>query len=126
MIVWRPWISRKPSMNSRPRRRAFAGRSSRSMNWIAALAAAHETAFPPKVVRWDSGGSLKVAITSGRLMKPPSGRPPPIALAMQITSGTTFHRSQANHSPVRAKPVWTSSRIINAPTSSQILRSPGR
>ena len=59
-----------------------------------------------------------------RAQQAPTGMPLPIALASVTTSGLTPACSKPNHRPVRPNPVWISSIIISAPTSSQSSRMP--
>ena len=79
------------------------------------------------MVTWASGGSCdSVSMTRGVPMNPPSGMPPPNALATTNKSGVASQCSHANGAPVRPKPVTTSSNTSSAPTSEQRRRSPGR
>ncbi len=53
---------------------------------------------------------------------PPSGIPPPNALASTSISGMVSQCSKANMEPVRPIPVWISSKISNAPACLQRSR----
>ena len=53
--------------------------------------------------------------SSARPVSPASGSPPAMPLAVVIRSGTTPSCSEANHCPVRQKPVWISSAMKTAP-----------
>ncbi|CAB4842151.1 unannotated protein [freshwater metagenome] len=63
---------------------------------------------------------------SARPVTAARGRPPAIPFAVAIKSGTTPSSSLANITPVRAKPVWTSSAIKTMPFSVANLDSPGK
>ena len=105
-----------------PARVARAGTSSASMTASTARAAAAARGWPPKVVPWSPG--TKAAATSARAQQAPMGMPLPRALAMVTTSGRTPACWKPNHSPVRPRPVWTSSRISRTPRSSHSRRTP--
>ena len=77
-------------------------------------------AVPEYVLPWSPGS--KTAATSARAQHAPIGIPLPIALASVTTSGLTPASSKPNQRPVRPKPVWISSIIISAPTSSHSSR----
>ncbi len=59
-------------------------------------------------------------------MIPDSGSPDAMPLAMTRMSGSTSQWRTAKISPVRAKPVWTSSAISRIPCRRVISRSRGR
>ena len=63
---------------------------------------------------------------SARPVTADSGRPPAMPLAMTIRSGTTDSCSLANMSPVRPKPVCTSSAMNTIPFSRQNAANAGR
>ena len=84
-----------------------------------ASAPAVEIGFPPKVERWRLGETD--SITSALPTTAPMARPLPRPLAITIMSGSTSKASMPQKcSPVRPKPVWTSSEIKSIPVSSRI------
>ena len=89
-----------------------------------ALAAAHETTLPPYVPPCVPG--FQADISSARARMPESGSPEAIPLAMTRMSGSTSQWRTANISPVRPKPVWTSSAMSRIPCWRVISRSRGR
>ena len=85
---------------------------------IEARAAAAASGLPP----YDEDDPLGLAhgfacAISPRAITPLMGNPAPKALPMVIRSGVTPLRSQANHRPVRPKPVIISSEMKTAPFS---------
>ena len=96
----------------------------RRISDIVATTAAVAIAVPEYVLPWSPGSNT--AATSVRAQHAPTGMPLPIALASVTTSGCTPASSKPNHRPVRPKPVWISSTISSAPTSSQSSRMPCR
>ncbi len=63
---------------------------------------------------------------SARPVTAASGSPPAMPLAVVMRSGTTPSCSQANRSPVRAKPVCTSSAMNTMPLALANSARPGR
>jgi hypothetical protein len=76
-----------------------------------------EPGLPPKVPPRPPG--CTPSISSARPVTAESGRPPAIALAVAMRSGTTCSCSQANQWPVRPKPVWISSATNTMPLARQ-------
>ncbi len=81
---------------------AFSASFSSMITLSMANAAAMTMGFPPKVFSWDVGLHSMISLL---VMQAPTGRPPAIALAMHIMSGSMFQSSQAHIFPVLAKPV---------------------
>jgi hypothetical protein len=82
--------------------------------------------FPESVPAWYTGPSgASKASTSARPPNAPTGSPPPITFPKHQRSGRTPDQPDAPSSPSR-NPVMTSSKINNAPTSSQAARRPSR
>ena len=98
-------------------RRARPTRSSRSIVAIAPSAAAQATGLPPKVPPRPE--ACTASISSARPVTPPSGSPPAMPLAVVTRSGTNPSYGLANHSPVRPKPVCTSSATTRIPCAAQ-------
>ena len=98
---------------------AFRTRSSRSRMSRFASPAAHDTGFPPKVMRWSKAvpaGPVKASATCLAAMAAPIGTYPLVrALATTVMSGTTPQCSVANIRPVRPNPVITSSQMSRTP-----------
>src|SRR3954470_4134768 len=65
-------------------------------------------------------------MSSARPVTAASGSPPAMPLARVIRSGTTPSSSQANHEPVRQKPVCTSSAMKTAPDARHHSATAGR
>jgi hypothetical protein len=63
---------------------------------------------------------------SARPVTPASGMPPAIPFAVVMRSGTTPSWSQANMSPVRAKPLWISSATNRTPVAEHHCASAAR
>ena len=76
------------------------------------------------VLPWSPGSNT--AATESLAQQAPTGMPFPSALARATTSGTTPSCWKPNHSPVRPRPVWISSTIINAPVRSHRSRIAAR
>ena len=73
-----------------------------------------ETGLPPKVLKWMR--FVIVLAISGRVTHAPSGTPLPIPLAIVTRSGVTPQFSKPQKcSPVRPKPVCTSSAMHSPP-----------
>ncbi|OIQ67089.1 hypothetical protein GALL_513360 [mine drainage metagenome] len=85
-----------------------------------ALPAAQASGLPPYVVPWVPGTSALANCSLARTA--PSGKPPPIPLAEDITSGVIPDHSCANSLPVRPMPVCTSSMPRMMPYSSHTAR----
>ena len=118
------WSARRPSISSRPILAARSGSLSPITVVSVASATCVTNGVPPKVEPWEPAVSTDAA--SSRHSMAPMGTPLARAFASVMTSGSTPACSYAHSRPVRPMPVWISSKISNAPDSSQSLRRPGR
>src|SRR5579875_1314422 len=116
-----PGSSASAPRSSSPLRRTSASSCRSEQIASASSAAAHATGPPAKVDPWSPGRSTSAS--RGPVMRAPTGRPPPSALALVSASGTTPLCSYAQSVPVRPIPVWISSKISAAPTRSQASRA---
>src|SRR5215207_1989078 len=119
-VSWSSAILRRRSLRWAPTSWALVCRSLSRMYFRFARAPAVEIGFPPKVERWRLGATDST--TSALPTTPPMARPLPRPLAITIMSGSTSKASMPQKcSPVRPKPVWTSSEIKSIPVSSRML-----
>ena len=116
-----PAPSAKPR-GSGPRASPTLFSSSGAERISSAASAARAPIGPPAKVE-PCSPRVRPSPTTGAVTQAPTGRPPPSAFALVITSGVTGTCWYAQRVPVRPMPVWISSKTSSAPVASQASRA---